>query len=201
MKTHDFWAGQEGVDYIDRNTSPNLLASNLVLFAGILDRFQIHPSSIFEFGANIGLNLDALRLLLPQATLKCVEINPRAHRELIKKNYSAHLGDIESFATNETFDLVFTKGVLIHIDPSNLLSVYKKMIQFSSRYILLAEYFSRTPTDLRYHGKENVLFKRDFAAEIIELDSTLEVVGSGFSSRLSVFPQDDINWYLLEKKK
>lgn len=60
-----FWAGEFGSDYISRNKEDQLLASNLSLFSKILAHATA-PQTAIEFGANIGMNLKALRLLYPQ---------------------------------------------------------------------------------------------------------------------------------------
>ena len=59
-----FWAGHFGTDYIGRNDSRELLASNLNFFTQALRRAGRIESCI-EFGANIGMNLQALKLILP----------------------------------------------------------------------------------------------------------------------------------------
>ncbi len=51
----EFWAGQFGDDYTERNQGSQLIASNTALFASIITRTQ-QVKSILEFGANRGLN-------------------------------------------------------------------------------------------------------------------------------------------------
>jgi hypothetical protein len=58
----EFWAGEFGTQYIYRNKSKSLLASNLNFFGNILKNAS-KISSCLEFGANIGMNLQALSLL------------------------------------------------------------------------------------------------------------------------------------------
>jgi spore coat polysaccharide biosynthesis protein SpsF len=60
-----FWAGDFGTEYIGRNPTSELLASNLSLFSKALSKAQGLGSAI-EFGANIGNNLRALQLLYPK---------------------------------------------------------------------------------------------------------------------------------------
>ena len=59
-----FWAGDFGTEYIQRNQGDALLASNLDFFGKAL-RGARGIKSCIEFGANIGMNLQALRLLHP----------------------------------------------------------------------------------------------------------------------------------------
>ena len=64
-----FWSGEFGNEYISRNKSDRLHASNLYLFSKIFDRTQ-GVDSISEFGCNIGMNLKAIRELSPVAELQ-----------------------------------------------------------------------------------------------------------------------------------
>lgn len=58
----NFWAGDFGTEYIQRNRGDGLLASNLDFFAKAL-RGARGVKSCIEFGANIGMNLKAIKLL------------------------------------------------------------------------------------------------------------------------------------------
>ena len=79
----EFWAGGFGNDYSDRNVGANWVASNVAFFSKILGNCE-KIESVIEFGANIGLNLSALKILLPKAELSAVEINAKAVVELKK---------------------------------------------------------------------------------------------------------------------
>lgn len=196
-----FWAGTFGSEYIDRNRSDALLASNLNFFSRALARAG-QPKSCVELGANIGMNLRALRLLYPKIELSGVEINAEAAMELARflGKDSVHHGSIASWEPPKIFDLTLIKGVLIHIKPEALEVVYDRLYTASSQYILLAEYYNPTPVKISYRGHEDRLFKRDFAGEMLDKYSDLSLVDYGFSyHRDAAFPQDDITWFLLEK--
>jgi len=77
----EFWAGEFGTQYIQRNAGDELLASNLMFFSKALVRAQ-EVSSCIEFGANIGMNLKALKLLYPKQEQHAIEINQDAVAEL-----------------------------------------------------------------------------------------------------------------------
>jgi hypothetical protein len=66
-----FWAGEFGNGYIDRNISAGLLSSNRVFFARVINRPR-RLESVLELGANVGMNLRALRDLLPDGDLAAV---------------------------------------------------------------------------------------------------------------------------------
>lgn len=78
--------------------------------------------------------------------------------------------------------------------------MYKKLYDCTNKYILLAEYYNPKPVAINYRGHENTLFKRDFAGELMDKfpDLTLRDYGFVYHRDLA-FPQDDINWFLLEK--
>ncbi len=199
-----FWAGDFGSDYIQRNRSQALLAANLDFFAKALRQARGLGSCI-EFGANIGMNLQALRLLFPQMAASAIEINPDAAAQLrqLVGNANVHQGSILDFApqpAGQQWDLVFTKGVLIHINPELLPQVYDKMVAASRRWVLVAEYYNPQPVAIAYRGHTDRLFKRDFAGELLQRHPALRLVDYGFAYRHDPnFPQDDINWFLLEK--
>jgi len=76
-----FWAGDFGTEYIQRNQGDALLASNLDFFAKALRQARGIRSCI-EFGANIGMNLKALKLLHPGIDAHAIEINAEAAKQL-----------------------------------------------------------------------------------------------------------------------
>jgi len=196
-----FWEGDFGNDYTDRNRGPRLVAANAAFFSRVLDRTR-QVRRVLELGSNIGLNLMALRQLRPEAQLSAVEINEKAASEL-KANLpdvDLHLTSILDFQPRATWDLVFTKGVLIHINPDKLPAVYELMVRCSSRYVLVSEYYNPRPTEVTYRGHTGRLFKRDFAGEMLDRFPDLTLIDYGFVyHRDPNFPQDDMTWFLMEK--
>lgn len=197
----EFWAGEFGTDYIGRNNSKELLASNLNFFTKALKQAG-RLTSCLEFGANIGMNLKALQLLYPGMHLKAIEINPDAAQQLTSLIGESHVfeGSIFEYPVATKVDLSLIKGVLIHIDPDMLDTVYEKLYQASNRLILICEYYNPTPVSISYRGHADRLFKRDFAGEMLEKYPDLMLVDYGFSYRRDpAFPQDDITWFLMQK--
>lgn len=197
-----FWAGQFGTDYIARNQGDALLASNLNFFSKALARAR-RPASCIEFGANIGMNLRALALLYPQQEQYGIEINPEAARQLGEVIPAGNVfqTSILEFAPSKPYDLVLIKGVLIHINPDALPAVYDSLVASTGRYLLVAEYYNPAPVAIGYRGHTDKLFKRDFAGEIMERHPGLDLIDYGFAYRRDPsFPQDDITWFLMEKR-
>jgi pseudaminic acid biosynthesis-associated methylase len=197
-----FWAGDFGNEYIQRNKGDALLASNLAFFAKALHQAKGFKSCI-EFGANIGMNLKALKLLHPSLDVHAIEINTNAAQELGKviPANQVHNQSILDFSSSQQWDLTLIKGVLIHINPEVLPLIYKKLFTACGRYLLMAEYYNPAPVAITYRGHSDRLFKRDFAGEMMDRYPELKLVDYGFNYRRDPnFPQDDITWFLMEKK-
>lgn len=197
-----FWAGDFGDKYIERNKGSQLLASNLNFFVNAITQMGSIDSCL-EFGANIGMNLKALKLLFPNLEMRGVEINSIAADELAQNIGSENVFNesIFDYKTTAKVDLVLIKGVLIHVNPDMLEVVYEKLYESAKKYILIAEYYNPTPVRIAYRGHEDKLFKRDFAGEIMDIYQDLTLTDYGFCYRRDTkFPLDDINWFLLQKR-
>lgn len=196
-----FWAGQFGDEYIKRNNNETLKASNIAMFSKILDGID-YVESVIEFGANIGLNLIAIKSLLPKIELSALEINQKAALELqqVAEKITIYHQSILDFIPATKWDFVLIKGVLIHLDPNYLQDVYDTLYQTSNRYICIVEYYNPVPVEISYRGHEGKLFKRDYAGEMLNKFKDLRLLRYGFVyHRDPSFPQDDLTWFLLEK--
>ena len=197
-----FWAGEFGTEYIQRNQGDALLAANLDFFAKVL-RAARGVKTCIEFGANIGMNLKALKLLHPTQEQHGIEINADAARQLAQIIRTEHVyqTSILDFQPRQAWDLVLIKGVLIHINPDELPLVYDKLVVASGRYLLVAEYYNPEPVAIPYRGHADRLFKRDFAGEIMDRHPQMQLVDYGFVYRRDPnFSQDDVTWFLMEKR-
>jgi spore coat polysaccharide biosynthesis protein SpsF len=198
----EFWAGDFGTEYIQRNSGDKLLASNLAFFSKAL-RAAHGLDTCIEFGANIGMNLRALKLLYPVQEQYAVEINGDAVFELAKIIPAINIthASILDFQPAREFDLTLIKGVLIHINPDFLPRVYDRLYQATGRYLLVCEYYNPSPVSISYRGHTDRLFKRDFCGEILDRYGDLSLIDYGFAYRRDAeFPQDDISWFLMEKR-
>jgi len=195
-----FWAGEFGNEYIQRNRDAKIIANNLAFFAKALQH-TTEIKSCIEFGANIGLNLIALKQLCPDIQQYAIEINSTAAKQLkyVVGEDNVFEGSILQYQPQKQFDLVLSKGVLIHINPDVLDSVYEKLYSSSQKYILLAEYYNPTPVNIPYRGHTDKLFKRDWAGDLLTKYTDLQLIDYGFVYRRDRFPQDDLHWFLLKK--
>jgi len=203
MKTEQevFWAGAFGDDYSVRNQGPQLLAANRALFADVLRRTR-GIKTVLELGANVGNNLRALRDLLPTAALAGLELNATAARTL------SSWGDAEvfnesllDFHSDRRWDMVLVKGTLIHVAPERLPDAYRVVERCARRYVCFVEYYNPAPVEVSYRGHQGKLFKRDFAGEYLRQHPAFELVNYGFVYRGDAnFPQDDVTWFLMERR-
>jgi pseudaminic acid biosynthesis-associated methylase len=159
--------------------------------------------SLLECGSNIGRNIDFLSEILPLAKKSIIEINPEAYSFVVNtyKIEDSYNGSIcDSNLPKEKYDLTFTSGVLIHIHPSDLLKNMTKLYEYSKRYILIAEYFNRTPVMIEYQGEKDRLFKSDFGKTFIS-NFPVKLVDYGFlwGHLYDDGGWDDFTYWLFEK--
>jgi len=200
-KQEDFWAGDFGNDYIERNKLEDIIPARIALFSEIL-QYTHDVKSFIEFGANIGGNLGALRQLKPKAQLTAIEINKKAAAILESSGAADRIinGSFLDDYENNIADLSFTSGVLIHLNPEMLDKAYENLYKTSKKYILISEYYNPSPTTINYRGNEEYLFKRDFAGEIMDKYPDLTLVNYGFKYRRDPnFFYDDLTWFLMKK--
>ena len=194
-----FWEGEFGDGYTERNQlDPALRAPRL---KQVLD-LTTGVHSVCELGANRGLNVRALHQVDPNLEITAIEVNTTAFTELAKvPNVRAIQSSIQDFVPPQTYDLTFTCGVLIHINPNDLPVAFQRLYEASRRYVLIAEYINPVPVELEYRGHSGRLFKRDFAGDFIDQigPGKLEILDYGFWWR-RVEPQwDDLTWTLMRK--
>jgi pseudaminic acid biosynthesis-associated methylase len=198
----EFWARDYALDYIRKNSEFDV---NLGVSAW--QQMLRHTSNIksyIELGCNIGRNLNQLKIALPDARPSIVEISKPAFDFVTSKfdfEYAYNSSILESSPPLRNFDLAFTCGVLIHINPADLLVNMKKLFSYSRKYVLIAEYFNRTPVSIEYQGQTEKLFKQDFGKLFIE-NFGVKLVDYGFlwGHIYDKAGFDDITWWLFEKE-
>lgn len=199
----DFWANKYAEDYIRKNQAfDNELGA--VAWKQMLANANGSVGNYLECGCNIGRNIDQLKIALPDAKPSVIEISEPAFSSVTARHRFDHAFNgaiLDSRFEPDSFDLVFTMGVLIHINPDQLLDHMRRMFEYSRRYVLIGEYFNRTPVSIEYHGQMNMLFKRDFGKLFIEnFDVTLVDYGFLWGHLYDGAGFDDITWWLFEKR-
>ena len=101
-----FWAGTFGDEYIARNQSQEYLAANLNFFSKALKQTG-KPASIIEFGANIGMNLRAIKLLFPSIVAAGIELNHTAAAQLSALLGADHVynGSIFEYSSSVKYEI------------------------------------------------------------------------------------------------
>ncbi len=198
----EIWAKTYAEDYIRKNSNfDNILGSQA--WKIMLEKTNA-ISNYLECGCNIGRNVNQIKLAYPNLEPSIIEISEPAFKfitsqHVFKKAFNGAI--LDSHFDNPSFDLVFTIGVLIHINPEQLLANMKKMYDYSKRYVLIGEYFNRTPTSIEYQGQPDKLFKRDFGKLFIEnFDVKLVDYGFLWGHIYDKAGFDDITWWLFEKQ-
>jgi pseudaminic acid biosynthesis-associated methylase len=197
-----FWKEQYATEYIGKNDDFDL-DLGIKGWAKMLERAE-GIQNLLECGCNVGRNINALNHVLPSAEKNIIEISPEAYkiattRYKIKDSFNGPIA--ESNFAESSFDLVYTMGVLIHIHPDDLLANMQRLFEYSRRYILMGEYFNRTPVMLEYQGQQDKLFKCDFGKKFAE-QFDVELVDYGFLWG-HIYDRagfDDVTYWLFEKR-
>jgi pseudaminic acid biosynthesis-associated methylase len=205
-RQEDLWRGKFGDAYANRNAiTDERLAALTDHWARVLHATMgAPPRSILEVGANIGLNLRALRRLT-SAEFYAVEPNEKARAVLIEDDVVPAANVLDGLASSIRLpdahvDFSFTSGVLIHIHPENLAASCREIHRVTRRYLGCIEYFSDREEEVLYRGETEALFKRDFGSFYLELFPDLRVLDYGFAwKRLTGL--DNVTWWLFEKQR
>jgi pseudaminic acid biosynthesis-associated methylase len=199
----DFWKNKITEIYAQDNSvfdaQLGLIAWERILSK--IDKSEI--SSYLDCGSNIGRNIASLKRVLPRASANIIELAREPYDKCVKDFQidESFLGSIKDSNFGVKFDLVFTNGVLIHTNPDDLLETMSRMYEMSSRYILIGEYFNRTPIMITYRGEDDRLFKRDFGKFFVE-NFECKVMDYGFlwGHEFDTAGFDDITYWLFEKQ-
>ena len=198
-----FWAKTYADDYIKKNSEfDDKLGAQA--WTKMLQETHGEVENFLECGCNIGRNIEQLKWALPNAKPSIIEISEPAFNFVVARHDfdEAYNGPIlDSNLEMASYDLVFTMGVLIHISPDHLLDHMRKMFEYSKRYVLIGEYFNRSPVSLDYQGEKDKLFKRDFGKLFLE-SFEVSLLDYGFLWGHIYDPAgfDDIVWWLFEKR-
>lgn len=208
------WSSDFGREYTDRNLmTTNEVDALYVLRYGVsrsamnkefiskLDR----NTRILEVGCNIGLQLEFLQKM-GFRNLYGVEISPYAVRLARERTkdiviLQGDASDSIPFEDN-SFDLVFTSGVLIHIPPDSLWKVMLEIHRCAKRYIWGLEYYSpeHERADYRKSGSVgDLLWRGDFSSMYRESFDDLFTVTEKFYQNKDNSDNVD-TMFLLEKR-
>ena len=192
-----FWETDFGKKYVKRN----LKSDRIFTIGKNLLNNKVIINEVLELGANVGLNLDAIKRVYPDVKTYGVEINKLAYN-IGKKKHKFYNKPILNFKSKKKYDLVCSIGVLIHQNPKHLNAFYNKLYSLSKKYIYLSEYFNPTPVTIKYRNNDEKLFKRDFAKELWIKFPKLKLIDYGFHWKQDPRLKnccDNSNWFLFQK--
>jgi pseudaminic acid biosynthesis-associated methylase len=185
-----FWAEKYSDEYIKKNSKFNT-ELGIEAWIKMLNKTN-NIKNLLECDCNILSETEKSVIEISSQALEIAKIN-----NIIKNSFNGSIIDAEF---KEKFDLVFTMGVLIHIHPQDLIKNMKKIFDLSKNYILIGEYFNRTPTSLKYQGEDDKLFKNDFG-KIFQTNFDVKLVDYGFlwGHIYDSAGFDDFTWWLFKK--
>jgi pseudaminic acid biosynthesis-associated methylase len=185
----DLWAGDFGNDYTERNQVD--WTERISFWAKILAGTSAR--SCFEMGCNAGWNLSAIRHIDHRITVAGNDINTRACQQA----WTAGLDKVwNTLNFTPLFpvqaELVFTAGVLIHIEPEFLEEVMKALVAKSYRWVLAIEYNSVHERQIEYRGHKDKCWARPYG--LLYQDLGLKIQDSGEAEGF-----DQCHYWLMEK--
>jgi len=118
-----------------------------------------------------------LQIEFPKAKLMACDVNGEALEVLSARipEVTTINSHILAIPNQYSADLVFTSGVLIHIHPDHLIENLQKIYDLSRAYIVIAEYFSQKLEVVNYKNRDDLLWKMDFGAKILNNFSVLPI--------------------------
>ncbi len=205
------WKTEFGDRYTDRNIpTPDNVNARAIFWKELFNLIGYVPSSICEIGSGCGGNLMAINHVLSdiaRETNSGIKINigaiePNDDARRISMQMLPHIAVADGEAKNlpwqnNSVELVFTSGVLIHIPPDELGAVMDEMYRISSKYILMVEYFAPNLEEVKYRDQDGMMWRNDFGGVMLD-KYKMHVKGYGFAWK-RVSKLDNVTWWLLEK--
>ncbi len=181
------WSGNFGREYTERNAlsceemdalyQKNFGTTRTEMNAEFVG--EVHRRvRILEVGANSGTQLLSLQKM-GFTNLSGIEL--QEHAVELARQQTKNIEIIQGTAfdipfEDNSFDLVFTSGVLIHIAPADIKTALTEIHRCARRYIWGFEYFAEAYTPIEYRGNKNLLWKANFARLYLNAFNDLRLV-------------------------
>jgi len=203
------WMGAFGREYTDRNTlamdemealyKRNYGVTRTELNQRFLERIPL-SAHILEVGSNIGNQLLCLQNI---GFLNLCGIEAQGYAVEISSSRTRHMTLIQGSAFNipfrdNCFDLVFTSGLLIHINPYGLHKAMEEIHRCTKEYIWGFECYADRLTNVMYRGHDNLMWKTDYVRLYLDLFSDLELIKE---ERLNYLDNGNIDSMFLLRKE
>lgn len=202
-RNENLWFGKFGNDYHARNPQSDRLPYWLDVFDltedEILGDNQSVVRSICEVGAGQGDNLAALQQIFKARLAVGIEINSEACGKMAQRGFTAINSPFLQVENIGQFELVVTRGFLMHVPDEQIGATLRKIYDMSKRYIVLGEYYSPVRREVKYHGQDSALWIDDFAGKMMELFPDLRLMRYVFHYDRDN-KGDDITYFWLTKE-
>lgn len=202
------WSSEFGKEYTERNPHTIEVMDDLYkkqfgltrteLNLMFLDNFD-RSTKILEVGSNVGAQLHGLQSIGFE-NLYGIELQPYAVE--ISKQNTKNINLIQGSAfdipfKDSYFNLVFTSGVLIHINPDDLNIAMREIYRCTSEYIWGFEYYGDNCSEIPYRERRNLLWKANFAKLYLDEFRDLELVKE---KRIKYLDNDNVDSMFLIRK-
>lgn len=189
MMADNQWAGAPGDEYVLRQIPPD----RSDFWNYFYRRFPVN--SVLEVGCGQGFNLryaQAEHIFGMDVNESALARAAQIPGVMLMRESLLHQALPDGFA-----ELVFSCGVLIHIEPERIERAMDELIRLSSRYVLVMEYFAFEETEVVPYRPPLRLWKRPYQRLMSERigDRPLR---SGYLAVMDGF--DDVTWSVWEKK-
>lgn len=170
------------------------------------NKILTNATSVLEPGAGKGENLIAIRearkdyleIQMNDEMLTGIEINEKACEVLGGQGVDYYSGAFLDVRLQRQYNLVITRGFLMHVPTTALQATLTKIYNASSKYICLVEYYSPTRREVEYHGQGSALWIDDFAGRMMDIYRNLKLVRYGFKYHKDN-NGNDLTYFILEK--
>ncbi len=204
------WTGRFGREYTTRNSLTLAELDSLYERNYGVTRSQLNHrflngiplnARILEVGCNIGNQLLLLNKM-GYSDLFGIELQHDAlivARGQLKNVHLVEASALEIPFADDSFDVIFTSGVLIHIAPPDLLAAMAEIHRCTRDYIWGLEYYASESAKVQYRGQNDLLWKMDYKKLYLERFADLEL---SRCERLSYLADDNEDrMFLLRKKR
>lgn len=180
--------------------APDLKGQTAQLLRTMVGR-EILPTikSVLEVGCNVGHNLEAWE---EASKVVGVEPNDYARKTAQQEGWDVIAAEAHQLPfLDNSFDLVFTAGVLIHIQPEHFGASLGEIHRVARKFILAVEYQADKPTPVEYRGVPDGIWKRNYGREYTTRHPNLTVSGMGWPYQLKNTPFEGCTWWLFTKTR
>ena len=207
-KQMEKWSGDFGKEYTDRNAFSLEELDTLYKSKYGVTRTQLNQRflegmdrsiRVLEVGSNVGNQLLCLQSM---GFVNLYGIELQSYAVELSKARTKRINIIEGSAfdipyKDGYFDLVFTSGVLIHINPSDIVWALREILRCTREYIWGFEYYADEHIEIIYRGHQELLWKADYAKLYLQQFEDLRIVKE---ERLKYLDSDNIDTMFLLKK-